>query len=75
VFNVIPFFKVSNNGAKIMNYSMENRIRRKIGFNSVIGKPLRIRWSRKFRNNLDASKPKSMGFVNQNSRFWKLAIY
>jgi len=61
VFNEISLFKVSNSGTQIMIYSKESRIRRKIGFNSVIGKPSPVRWNRKFRNNLYASIPKSMG--------------
>jgi hypothetical protein len=37
--------------------------------------PLVVRWNRKFRNNLYAFIPKSMGFFNQNSGFWKPLIY
>jgi hypothetical protein len=58
-------FKVSNREIQYLNYSKESKNQMGTGFDSENGEPLQVRWNWRFRNNLYASIPKSMGFFNQ----------
>jgi hypothetical protein len=41
----LPFFKVSNRGTQKLDNSKKRKIRREIGFDSVDGELLQIKWN------------------------------
>ena len=70
--HILPETKISATN-EILRMSANVRIAR--GFDSKNGEPLQGCCTGKTENRLYASIPKSMGFFNQNSGFWKLVIH
>jgi hypothetical protein len=72
--NGTSFFRFQTEELSMWNIRKSAKIRWGTGFDSGNGEPLQVRWNWKFRNNLYASIPKSMGFFNQKFRILELVI-